>query len=65
MMSQRLWTAPVARALRSIGAALVPSPVPVLATMEGWTDQFSRYSHDQRSDRCRVQALYRGRTVRL
>ena len=68
MISQPLWTDAIARALRAAAAALgrlVTPPEPVLVPVEGWADQFSRYSHDQRSDRCRVQALYRARTVRL
>lgn len=49
----------------AFGRLVIPAASPASRASSGWTDQFSRYSHDQRVARCQVHALYRGATARL
>lgn len=69
-MKSPSWSnAALAGRVRALGAAfgrlVGPAASPASHAPSGWTEQFSRYSHDQRIARCRVHALYRGATARL
>lgn len=65
-MKSPSWSnAALAGRVQALGAAFGRLVAPAASPLSGWTDQFSRYSHDQRAARCQVHALYRGATARL